>query len=98
MKIPILLIIIFGLVFSMNTQYIRYEEDNRIAILTINGPGTLNSLNSQILEELENSLDSIDINKINELIINGEGEKSFVNGIDSKIIEKRRWGFFKKRK
>ena len=56
MKISILLFIIFTLTIAMNTQYIKYEEENRIAILTINRPETLNSLNSQILEELENIL------------------------------------------
>ena len=88
MKISILLFIIFTLTIAMNTQYIKYEEENRIAILTINRPETLNSLNSQILEELENILDSIDINKINALIINGEGKKSFINGIDISEIKK----------
>ncbi len=53
-----------------------------IAVLTINRPKALNALNSQVLDELDKTLDSIDTNKIRALIITGAGEKSFVAGAD----------------
>ena len=69
-------------VFSLETEFIKYEEEGMIAILTINRPRALNALNSQVLEELDKTLDSIDTNKIRALIITGAGEKSFVAGAD----------------
>ena len=69
-------------VFSLETQFIKYEEEGMIAVLTINRPKALNALNSQVLDELDKTLDSIDRNKIRCLIITGAGEKSFVAGAD----------------
>ena len=69
-------------VFSLETQFIKYEEEGMIAILTINRPKALNALNSQVLDELDKTLDSIDTNKIRALIVTGAGEKSFVAGAD----------------
>ena len=63
-------------------QNIKYEEEGTTAILTINRPKALNALNSQILQELDNTLNSIDTEKIRALIITGEGDKSFVAGAD----------------
>ena len=69
-------------VFSLETQFIKYEEEGMIAVLTINRPKALNALNSQVLDELDKTLDSIDTNKIRALIVTGAGEKSFVAGAD----------------
>ena len=71
-----------------------------ISILTINRPKALNALNSQVLEELDKTLDVIDIPKIRALIITGEGEKSFVAGADiaemSSLTKKQAQEFSKK--
>lgn len=77
-----LLILLFTSVCTLETSFIKYEEDGTTAILTINRPKALNALNSQILDELDKTLDSIDTNKIRALIITGSGEKSFVAGAD----------------
>ena len=69
-------------VFAVETEFIKYEEEDMIAVLTINRPKALNALNSQVLEELDKTLDAIDTNKIRALIITGAGEKSFVAGAD----------------
>jgi enoyl-CoA hydratase len=69
-------------VFGLKTEFIKYEEEGTTAILTINRPKALNALNSQILQELDNTLNSIDTEKIRALIITGEGDKSFVAGAD----------------
>ena len=69
-------------VFSLETQFIKYEEEGMIAVLTINRPKALNALNSQVLDELDKTLDNVDLNKIRALIITGAGEKSFVAGAD----------------
>jgi enoyl-CoA hydratase len=71
-----------GFIFSIQAEFIKYEEETDIAILTINRPKALNALNSQVLEELDKVLESIDTEKIRVLIITGAGQKSFVAGAD----------------
>ena len=68
---------------SMNCfEYIKYTEEDQISLITISRPKALNALNSQVLDELSQALDTIDTSKISALIITGEGEKSFVAGAD----------------
>ena len=85
---------------SLDTKFIKYEEEDKIAILTINRPKALNALNSGVLDELDKTLSSIDTNKIRALIITGAGEKSFVAGADigemSKLTKKEGEAFGKK--
>jgi enoyl-CoA hydratase len=63
-------------------EYINYEENEAIAIITINREKALNALNSQVLAELDQTLDNIDLDKIRCLVLTGAGEKSFVAGAD----------------
>jgi enoyl-CoA hydratase len=63
-------------------EYINYEEKEPIAIITINREKALNALNSQVLAELDQTLDNIDLDKIRCLVLTGAGEKSFVAGAD----------------
>ena len=96
----ILLSLLFCAIFTLETKFIKYEEDGMTALLTINRPKALNALNSQVLEELDKTLDSIDTNKIRALIITGAGEKSFVAGADigemSSLTKKEGEAFGKK--
>ena len=71
-----------GIIFSIQAEFIKYEEETDIAILTINRPRALNALNSQVLDEIDKVLESIDTEKIRVLIITGEGQRSFVAGAD----------------
>ena len=61
---------------------LKYEEEGDISILYIDNQKSLNALNTQVLDELDQLLFSIDTNKIRALIITGAGEKSFVAGAD----------------
>ncbi|MBE5866858.1 MAG: enoyl-CoA hydratase [Lachnospiraceae bacterium] len=63
-------------------DYILYEQKNNYAIITINREKALNALNSQVLEELDATLDAVDLDVVRCLIITGAGEKSFVAGAD----------------
>ena len=63
-------------------EFIKLDVEEKIAVLTINRPKALNALNSQVLDELNETLDGIDTNEVRALIITGEGEKSFVAGAD----------------
>ena len=63
-------------------EFINYEVDSAVAVLTINRPKALNALNSAVLDELNAALDAIDLNEVRALTITGAGEKSFVAGAD----------------
>ena len=77
----VFLLIIF-ISYSLQSEFIKYEEREQIALITINRPKALNALNSKVLEELDQTLDFVDTKKIRAVIITGEGEKSFVAGAD----------------
>lgn len=63
-------------------EFILYETDGAVATITINRPKALNALNSQVLDELNETLDAIDLDTIRCVILTGAGDKSFVAGAD----------------
>ena len=63
-------------------EFITYEVEAQIGIITINRPKALNALNSTVLDELDKTLDAVDQEAIRCLILTGAGEKSFVAGAD----------------
>ena len=63
-------------------EYILYEVKGNYAIITINRERALNALNSTVLEELDQTLDSVDLDNVRCLILTGAGQKSFVAGAD----------------
>ena len=63
-------------------EFILYEVKDMVATITINRPKALNALNSQVLDELNETLDAVDLNTVRCLILTGAGEKSFVAGAD----------------
>lgn len=61
---------------------VQYEKSGQIAIVRINRPEALNSLNEQVLTELDAALDHIASDtEIRAIIVTGEG-KAFVAGAD----------------
>ena len=56
--------------------------DGAVATITINRPKALNALNSQVLDELDQTLDAIDLDTVRCVILTGAGDKSFVAGAD----------------
>ncbi len=63
-------------------EFILFEQNESIAVVTINRPKALNALNSQVLEELGKTFDAIDTNAVRCVVLTGAGEKSFVAGAD----------------
>ncbi len=63
-------------------EFINYEADGAVAVLTINRPKALNALNSAVLDEINETIDAVDLDTVRALIITGAGEKSFVAGAD----------------
>ncbi|RGY98759.1 enoyl-CoA hydratase-related protein [Clostridium sp. AM58-1XD] len=63
-------------------EFITYEVEGQVGIITINRPKALNALNSAVLEELDAVLDGVDLQAVRALILTGAGDKSFVAGAD----------------
>lgn len=63
-------------------DYILYEQKGQTGIITINREKALNALNSQVLDELNATLDAVNLDEVRCLIITGAGTKSFVAGAD----------------
>ncbi len=63
-------------------EFVTYEQDGFVGVITINRPQALNALNSQVLDELKETFDSVNLDETRALILTGAGEKSFVAGAD----------------
>ena len=63
-------------------EFILYEQKGAYAIITINREKALNALNSAVLEELDKTLDAVNLEEVRCLILTGAGQKSFVAGAD----------------
>lgn len=76
---------------------VEMSKRNHIALLTINRPEALNSLNEEVLDALSDAVDSID-DDVRCVIITGAGSKAFVAGADVAVLatqdaaEARRFG------
>jgi len=85
----------------MEFKNLIFQQEDGIAIITLNRPKALNALNSETMKELDQLVGSIDANPgIKIVIITGGGEKSFVAGADisemqnMNALEGRSWGRF----
>ncbi len=59
------------------------DEENGVAVLTINRADKLNALNGALLEELGSALDAIaSDSRVRALVVTGAGMKAFVAGAD----------------
>ena len=57
-------------------EFVTYETEGAVGIITINRPKALNALNSQVLDDLNAALDAVNLEEIRALILTGAGEKS----------------------
>ena len=66
-------------------NFVKYEQRDFIAYVTLNRPEMLNAFNFEMLEELRKVVESIQIHPdIRIVIITGAGEKAFSVGADLK--------------
>lgn len=63
-------------------EFVTYEQQGQVGIVTINRPKALNALNSTVLKELDEVFSNVDLNTTRSIILTGAGEKSFVAGAD----------------
>ena len=63
-------------------DFILYEGEGAVGTITMNRPKALNARNSQVLDELNETLDAVDLDTVRCLVLTGAGDKSFVAGAD----------------
>ena len=63
-------------------EFITYEQEGYVGVITINRPKALNALNSQVLDELKQAFEAVDLDTTRALVLTGAGDKSFVAGAD----------------
>lgn len=62
---------------------VALQVDENIALLTINNPSKLNCLNTQMLDQLNDHVESVERDpSIGVLILTGEGSRAFCTGAD----------------
>ncbi len=67
----------------MEYTAITFTSDGPIGVLTLNRPQKLNALNQAMIEELEDLLANLAVNRdIRVVILTGAGEKGFCSGLD----------------
>ncbi len=63
-------------------EFVTYEQDGFVGVVTINRPKALNALNSEVLKEIEATFDAVDLDATRAVVLTGAGDKSFVAGAD----------------
>ena len=63
-------------------NFINYNQDGFVGVVTIDRQKALNALNSELLAELDEVFTNIDLNETRCVILTGAGEKAFVAGAD----------------
>lgn len=81
-------------------EFVKYRTEGHVGVITIDRQDALNALNTQVLIELDETIDNIDTDEIWVVVVTGAGEKAFVAGADIAAmsnmskIEGRRFGKF----
>lgn len=69
----------------MSFENILINQQDHIAVITINRPTQLNALNKQTIDELRKGFEQLDADaNIKCIVVTGAGEKAFVAGADIK--------------
>ena len=63
-------------------SYVKFEQKDFVAVITIDREKALNALNDEVLADLEAAVNEIDAAKTRCVIITGAGQKAFVAGAD----------------
>ena len=50
-------------------EFVTYEQDGFVGVVTINRPKALNALNSEVLKEIEATFDAIDLDATRAVVL-----------------------------
>ena len=71
-------------------QFIKYEKDGPIAIITVNRPEVMNAMNNALVEEYALAFKEAENDpEVKALILTGEGDKAFMAGADINEVAAR---------
>jgi enoyl-CoA hydratase len=71
-------------------QFIKYEKEAPLAIITVNRPEVMNAMNNALVEEFALAFkEAENDDEVRALIITGEGDKAFMAGADIKEVQAR---------
>jgi len=62
--------------------FVKTEQMDKVAVITIDRPQALNALNPEVLADLKAAFEAIDQDAVRCVVLTGAGEKSFVAGAD----------------
>ena len=79
MKILLIIILLFQkIIYGLKSEYINYDVDEDIAIISFSYPKIFNNIVLKIFEDFDSIIDTININQVKALIItNNDNEKKF---------------------
>ncbi len=72
----------------MTTKYLQFEKEEEIALIRVNRPEKLNSLNLDVLDEFISILDNLERDSSKVIIVTGAGQKAFSAGADIEYMSK----------
>lgn len=55
-------------------EFVLYEQKGAVGVITISREKALNALNSTVLDELDKTLDGVNLEKVRCLILTGAGK------------------------
>jgi enoyl-CoA hydratase len=67
-------------------DYVRVEQEDRIAVLTIDRQEKLNALDGQVVEEIGQALLELEVDAPRAIIVTGAGERAFIAGADIRAM------------
>jgi 1,4-dihydroxy-2-naphthoyl-CoA synthase len=69
----------------MSYENILLKKEDKLSIITINRPESLNALNAKTIQEISTALDELDAdNSCRVIILTGSGEKSLLQVLTSR--------------
>jgi len=74
---------------SGEREYVNFQVDNRIAIVTVKRP-PVNALNMQVQNELEAVFEELGtLSEVGAVIVSGGGDKAFIAGADIIMVSEK---------
>ena len=74
--------------------FVKYDQDGFVGVITINRPEALNALNTEVIQDLDAVLDSIDLGTTRVLVV----YRRHVNSVKQETMFSVSWRHFQSRR